>query len=74
MGKFPVVSGQDLFKIFHRLGYYVDHQTGSHAILRNKDRPHRRLTVPIHKEIARGTLHSIIRQAGITPEEFLKLR
>ncbi|MDP3728525.1 MAG: type II toxin-antitoxin system HicA family toxin [bacterium] len=51
----------------------MDHQTGSHMILRNKTPPHRRLTVSNHNEIAKGTLLAIIKQAGLTREEFLKL-
>ena len=39
-------------------------------ILRNENYPHRRITVPSHKEIARGTLRSIIRQSGLTLDEF----
>ncbi|HLD96776.1 MAG TPA: type II toxin-antitoxin system HicA family toxin [Candidatus Nanoarchaeia archaeon] len=50
-----------------------DHQTGSHIILRQQQEPHRRLTVPNHKEIAKGTLRAIIKQAGLTVEEFIKL-
>lgn len=52
-----------------KIGYSVDHQTGSHMILRNENYPHRRITVPNHKEIARGTLRSIIRQSGLTLDE-----
>ena len=70
MTKLPVISGRDLCKILKRIGYSIDHQTGSHIILRNETPPHRRLTVPEHKEIAKGTLISILRQAGLTAEEF----
>ena len=73
MSKLPIISARELLKILHKMGYGVDHQTGSHIILRNKDYPHRRITVPNHKEIARGTLRSIIKQSGLTLEEFLKL-
>ncbi len=73
MSKLPITSARDLLKILHKIGYDVDHQTGSHIILRNKDYPHRRITVPNHKEIARGTLRSIIKQSGLTLEEFLKM-
>ena len=52
---------------------YHSHQTGSHIILRNENPPHRRLTIPNHKEIAKGTLRAIIRQAGLTLEEFKEL-
>ena len=51
----------------------VDHQTGSHMILRQKDEPHRRVTVPNHRELAKGTLRAIINDAGLTVEEFVDL-
>jgi predicted RNA binding protein YcfA (HicA-like mRNA interferase family) len=73
MSKLPVVSGQDLCKALQKIGYSMDHQTGSHIILRNQDPPYRRLTVPNHKEISKGTLRSIIRQAGLTVEELIDL-
>jgi len=73
LSKLPVVSGKELCKILSRTGYQIDHQTGSHIILRNKDLPNRRLTIPNHKEIAKGTFRAIIRQAGLTLEEFLEL-
>lgn len=73
MSKLPVVSGKQTYKILEKIGFLVDHQTGSHIILRNKRPPYRRLTIPNHKEIAKGTLRAIIRQAGITVEEFVKL-
>ena len=74
MSKLPVVSGQDAVKAFGKLGYAVDHQTGSHIILRNENPPHRRLTIPNHKEIAKGTLRAILCQAGLTKEELLELQ
>lgn len=73
MPKLPVVSGIEVVKALAKIGYEVDHQTGSHVILREKEAPHRRLTVPRHSELARGTLRAIIRQAGLTVEEFLEL-
>jgi predicted RNA binding protein YcfA (HicA-like mRNA interferase family) len=60
-------------KAFQRIGYEVDHQTGSHIILRHSEPPHRRLSVPDHKELAKGTLRTLIRQAGLTVEEFVEL-
>ncbi len=65
----PVLSGQELVKALAHLGYGLDHQTGSHLILRNEHPPHRRLTVPNHKELAKGTLRAILREAGLTPDE-----
>ncbi|MBI1663285.1 MAG: type II toxin-antitoxin system HicA family toxin [Nitrosopumilus sp.] len=67
----PVVSARDMIKALHKMGYDVDHQTGSHIILRKKQYPHRRLCVPNHKEIARGTLRSIIKESGLEMKEFL---
>ena len=51
MPKLPITSGADLVKVFAKIGYEKDHQTGSHIILRHKDTPHRRLTIPNHNEI-----------------------
>lgn len=73
MPKLPVISGIDVVKILGKIGYEVDHQTGSHMILRHKEPPHRRLTVPNHDEIAKGTLLAIIKQSGLTREEFMEL-
>jgi len=58
---------------FRRLGYEVDRQKGSHIVLRHREPPFRRLTVPDHRELAKGTLRALIREAGITVEEFTSL-
>ena len=73
MPKLPLLSGKEVIKALNKLGYAVDHQTGSHVIMRQQQAPFRRLTVPNHKEIAKGTLRAIIRQAGLTVDEFAKL-
>ena len=73
MPKLPVVSGIKIVKALSKVGYEINHQTGSHMILRHKEEPHRRLTVPNHDEIAKGTLLAIIRQSGLTKEEFMDL-
>ncbi|MCV0373066.1 MAG: type II toxin-antitoxin system HicA family toxin [Nitrosarchaeum sp.] len=73
MSKLPILSATKLIKTLSKVGYYADHQTGSHVILRNNKPPFRRLTIPNHKEIARGTLNSIIEDAGLTRDEFLSL-
>lgn len=73
MPELPVVSGIKVVKALAKIGYDVDHQTGSHVILRQREDPHRRLTVPRHSELAKGTLRAIIRQAGLTVKEFLRL-
>jgi predicted RNA binding protein YcfA (HicA-like mRNA interferase family) len=60
-------------KALGKKGYVIDRQQGSHMILRQQNPPHRRLTVPDHKEVAKGTLRAIIRQAGLTIDEFIDL-
>jgi predicted RNA binding protein YcfA (HicA-like mRNA interferase family) len=71
--KLPVVSGGEAVRAFGKAGYELDEQHGSHMILRRGDPPHRRLSVPNHKELAKGTLRALIREAGLTVEEFVKL-
>jgi len=71
MSRLPVCSGQDAIRAFQKLGYQVDHQTGSHIVLRHPQM--RRLTVPNHRELAKGTLRALIREAGLTKEEFVSL-
>ena len=73
MPKLPILSGRDVVKALSKIGYKIDHQTGSHIILRHEKPSHRRITVPDHKEIAKGTLRAIIRQAGLIIEEFIQL-
>lgn len=69
MSKLPIVSGTELVKALCKLGYYIRDQKGSHIHLRHsKKRP---LTIPNHKEIARGTLRAILRDADIKTEELL---
>jgi predicted RNA binding protein YcfA (HicA-like mRNA interferase family) len=69
----PPVSGREVVKALGRIGYEVDRQRGSHIVLRNREPPHRRLTVPDCDEVAKGTLRGIIRQAGLSVEEFKAL-
>ena len=73
MSHLSIVSGKDLCKILKKIGYLVDHQTGSHIILRNKKYPFRRLSIPNHKEISKGTLRAIIRQTGLSLKEYNEL-
>ena len=73
MSKLPVVSGREAVRAFSQIGYELDHQTGSHMILRQRVTPHRRLTVPAHRELAKGTLRALIRQAGLSVDDFVRL-
>ena len=71
MARLPLMSGDDFVKVMHKVGYVWDHTEGSHMILLHSSR--RRLSVPRHKELGRGLLRSLIRDAGISREEFIKL-
>ncbi len=71
MSKLPSVSGSDAIRAFERIGYEVDRQRGSHVILRQSVAPYRRLVVPVHKSLAKGTLRSLIRESGLTVDEFV---
>ena len=64
----PLVSGQETIKALGRLGFERVSQRGSHVKLRNSEG--RTAIVPLHSELARGTLRSILRQAGIDPDDF----
>ncbi len=71
MSRLPVCSGRDAVAAFERMGYALDHQTSTHIILRHPTQ--RRLTGPDHREVAKGTVRSSIREAGITKEQFIEL-
>ncbi len=73
MGELPVVSGRAVVKALAKLGYALDRQKGRPMLLRQSEAPHRRAVVPDHKEVAKGTLRSIIREAGLTVDEFRAL-
>lgn len=69
MSDLPRISGDEAIKVFKTLGFYEVRQRGSHVVLRQENKG---CVIPRHKELASGTLRSAIRQAGISPEEFIK--
>ncbi len=72
--KLPVLSGKEVIKVLSKIGFQIIRQRGSHVILvRYLNRKKKAVVVPMHKEIDKGTLLEIIRQAGLTKEEFLGL-
>lgn len=73
MSRLPQVSGQDIIKLLIKIGYEQDRTRGSHIMMRQVASPHRRLTIPNHDPVAKGTLRAIIRQAGLSVEEFVAL-
>ncbi len=72
MSDLPRISGQDCLKALMKVGFTLRRQHGSHMILRRTN-PFSQLVVPDHNELDRGTLRAIIRQAGLTVEEFKRL-
>jgi predicted RNA binding protein YcfA (HicA-like mRNA interferase family) len=74
MPKLPVVSGKEVIKALSKIGFKHVRTKGSHAIL-NKETDKGKITIPVplHKELAKGTLKSIIKQAGLILEDFLEL-
>ncbi len=68
MAELPHISGQEAVKTFEHLEFTAVRQKGSHVVLRRAERG---CVVPLHKELALGTLRSAIRQAGITVDEFV---
>ncbi len=71
MRQIPVISGQDALQALYKLGYRPVRQRGSHIRLSCPDRPP--ATVPAKGELSIKTVLSIIKQSGLTVEEFLKL-
>lgn len=71
MSKLPVVSGKNCIKVLEKFGYVVYRQRGSHITL-VRENPPGQTTVPLHRELDRGTLRAILRQTGIGVDEFVE--
>jgi predicted RNA binding protein YcfA (HicA-like mRNA interferase family) len=71
MAHLPMISRDDFVKVIGKIGYQWDHTEGSHMILLHPSKG--RLSVPRHKELGRGLLRALIRDAGLTGDEFLSL-
>lgn len=71
MPKLPRVSGEEVKRALERAGFRKVSQKGSHLKMRHEDG--RTVIIPMHPELASGTLRSILRQARLTVEEFLEL-
>ncbi len=68
------MRAREVVRVLEKAGFYIHHQTGSHAQLKHRTRLGLRITVPCHSgDIPIGTLISIIRQAGLSRDEFLEL-
>ncbi len=70
MAALPVLSGREVVRVFESFGWSVVRQRGSHIIM-IKEGETITLSIPNHKAVARGTLRSLIRFAGLTVNEFV---
>ena len=68
MPELPHITGRKAIKVFESLGFSIVRQKGSHVVLRKGNKG---CVIPIHKELAVGTLRSAIKQSGIEIEEFI---
>ncbi len=65
----PVVSGAQAIRALEKLGFTQVRQKGSHVVLR---RGSAGCVVPLHRELKVGTLGGLLKQAGVSPEEFMQ--
>lgn len=72
MSKLPQVSGADVVRVLQKIGFTMRRQHGSHMIMR-RDNPFAQTVVPNHRQIDRGTLRAILRQAEISVDELTEL-
>ncbi len=71
MPALPVISGREAARVFAAFGWQVARQRGSHIIM-VREGAIATLSIPDHTEVARGTLRSLIRSAGLTVEQFVQ--
>lgn len=73
MPALPTITSKDLVRVLLRLGFVIDHQKGSHVRLIHVRDSWRRVTVPMHdRDLPKGTLKSILRQAEISVDELIE--
>lgn len=74
-GRLPVANAKRTIRALERAGFVVERIVGSHYLLAHPEDPTRAVTVPYHgsRDLKPGTIRSIIRQAGLSAEEFRKL-
>jgi len=73
MATLPILSGIEVVRVFEKFGWTVVRQSGSHIVM-TKLGELASLSVPNHREVARGTLRSLIRSADLTVDEFIKAK
>lgn len=72
--KYPVMKPAEIISILETFGFQKISQKGSHVKYRKEGNPARVVIIPMHSEVAKGTLKSILEQAGIDLEQFLKTK
>ncbi len=74
MPRLPAVTGQEAIRAFEQVGFEVDRVSGSHHVMKKAEHPYR-LSVPVHgrTDMKSGTLRRLIKDAGLTVEEFCDL-
>ena len=70
MASLPVLNGNEVVRVFESFGWRVARQRGSHIIM-IKEGEIITLSIPNHKEVAKGALRSLIRSANLTVDEFV---
>lgn len=75
MSRLPQASGEEVIRALKKAGFFIHHQKGSHITLRHQTDPIRRTTVPVHggKDLGKGLLHAILKDAGLSPGAFREL-
>ncbi|MBI2635156.1 MAG: type II toxin-antitoxin system HicA family toxin [Parcubacteria group bacterium] len=74
MSKLPRIPSSLVIRALKRARFYEFHQSGSHIQLRHLDKKNLRITIPFHrKDLTPKTLRSIIKQSGLTVDEFIKI-
>jgi predicted RNA binding protein YcfA (HicA-like mRNA interferase family) len=74
-GRLPVIDGRRVVRALTAAGFVVDRIVGSHHVMKHPGDPARTVTVPCHagRDLKPGTLRAIIRQSGLTVDEFSEL-
>lgn len=74
MSRFPRLRSRQVLAALQRAGFVVVRSKGSHHFLRHKNDPERQTVIAMHPgDVPEGTLLAVLRQAGLTREEFLRL-
>ena len=72
--KYPILKPREIIRVLELFGFVYKSQKGSHVkyVLKRRNMPTRTAIIPMHEEVARGTLKSILEQAGLELEQFLE--